>query len=91
MSTTSTTGEIASGFNGNGPAILAVDILPSELPLEASEEFAKALAPILPALARADFSRPFDALEISGRNRPRGHRPPGRADAGFRLSRHLDG
>lgn len=58
------TGEVASGFHGNGPAILAVDILPSELPFEASEEFSKALAPTLPALARADFSRPFDALEV---------------------------
>jgi len=58
------TGETTSGFTGNGPAVLAVDILPSELPLEASEEFAKALAPMLPALARADFTRPFDALDI---------------------------
>ena len=58
------TGTIESGFNGNGPVILAVDILPSELPLEASEEFAKALAPTLPALARADFSVPFEELDI---------------------------
>lgn len=58
------TGEVASGFEGNGPAVLAVDILPSELPFEASEEFSKALAPILPALARADFSRPFDSLDL---------------------------
>jgi alpha-aminoadipic semialdehyde synthase len=58
------TGHVTSGFNGNGPAVLAVDILPSELPLEASEEFAKALAPFLPALARADFSRPLDALDL---------------------------
>jgi alpha-aminoadipic semialdehyde synthase len=58
------TGGIERGFTGNGPAILAVDILPSELPLESSEEFAKALAPVLPALARADFSRPFDELDL---------------------------
>jgi alpha-aminoadipic semialdehyde synthase len=57
-------GEISSGFDGNGPVILAVDILPSELPLEASEEFAKSLAPCLPALARADFGLPLDELEI---------------------------
>ena len=54
------TGSTVAGFNGDGPAVLAVDILPSELPLEASEEFAKALSPILPALARADFDRPLD-------------------------------
>ena len=58
------TGEVARGFNGDGPAVLAVDILPSELPLEASEEFAKALASTLPALGRADFTLPFAELEI---------------------------
>ncbi len=58
------TGEISSGFNGNGPAVLAVDILPTELPLESSEEFAKALAPILPALAAADFEAPLAQLDV---------------------------
>jgi alpha-aminoadipic semialdehyde synthase len=58
------TGEIESGVNGNGPAVLAVDILPSELPLEASEEFANSLAPSLPTLARADFTVPFNDLEV---------------------------
>lgn len=58
------TGETTSGCQGNGPAILAVDILPAELPLEASEEFSKALAPTLPALARADFTQPFGALDL---------------------------
>lgn len=57
-------GEAVSGLTGNGPAVLAVDILPSELPLEASEEFAKALGPTLPALARADFDQPFDELDL---------------------------
>jgi len=58
------TGGIAPGFSGNGPVVLAVDILPSELPFEASEEFSKALAPTLPALARADFSQPIESLEL---------------------------
>jgi alpha-aminoadipic semialdehyde synthase len=58
------TGEAVAGFTGNGPAVLAVDILPSELPLEASEEFAKSLAPFLPTLARADFDQPLGELEI---------------------------
>lgn len=58
------TGETPAGVTGNGPVVLAVDILPSELPLEASEEFADALAPLLPALARADFHQPFDELDI---------------------------
>jgi alpha-aminoadipic semialdehyde synthase len=59
-----TTGEIERSFTGNGPVILAVDILPSELPLESSEEFAKSLAPILPALARADFGVDLDRLPV---------------------------
>jgi alpha-aminoadipic semialdehyde synthase len=58
------TGDVVPGFSGNGPVVLAVDILPSELPLEASEEFAKTLAPFLPALARADFDQPLDELAI---------------------------
>jgi len=59
-----TTDSTDFGFNGNGPAVLAVDILPSELPLEASQEFAKSLAPLLPRLARADLSRSFEELEL---------------------------
>jgi saccharopine dehydrogenase (NAD+, L-lysine-forming) len=58
------TSEIVPGFSGDGPVVLAVDILPSELPFEASEEFSKALAPILPALARADFGQPYESLDL---------------------------
>jgi alpha-aminoadipic semialdehyde synthase len=58
------TDTIASGVDGNGPVILAVDILPSELPREASEEFSMALARFLPAIARADYEVPFDGLEL---------------------------
>ena len=56
--------EVRRGTAGPGPTVLAVDILPSELPLEASEEFAKSLSPFLPALARADFSRPLGELGL---------------------------
>ncbi len=55
---------IESGVEGNGPVVLAVDILPAELPREASEEFSDALAPLLPALARADFNVPFSDLDL---------------------------
>jgi saccharopine dehydrogenase (NAD+, L-lysine-forming) len=57
-------GSISSGVDGRGPIILAVEILPAELPREASEEFSKALAHFLPALAAADFSVPFDDLDL---------------------------
>lgn len=58
------TGAIASGVEGAGPVVLAVDILPAELPREASEEFSSSLAPFLPALADADFNVDFEALNL---------------------------
>jgi alpha-aminoadipic semialdehyde synthase len=58
------TDTIERGVDGDGPVVLAVDILPSELPREASDEFSRALAPFLPALATADFDAPFDQLQL---------------------------
>jgi alpha-aminoadipic semialdehyde synthase len=58
------TGETSAGFEGRGPVILAVDILPSELPHDASETFSEALAPMVPAIARADYDLPFDQLDL---------------------------
>jgi alpha-aminoadipic semialdehyde synthase len=58
------TGAIESGVDGHGPIVLAVDILPTELPREASEEFSSALAAYLPALARANYDLPFAELEL---------------------------
>ncbi len=55
---------IESGVEGNGPVVLAVDILPAELPREASEEFSDALAHLLPALARADYRVGFEDLDL---------------------------
>ncbi len=52
------------GFSGRGPVILAVDTLPCELPVDASEHFGKSLSPYVPALARADFSVPFEQLDL---------------------------
>jgi saccharopine dehydrogenase (NAD+, L-lysine-forming) len=58
------TGEVAMGVAGRGPVILAVDILPSELPREASEYFSEILEPFIPAIARADYSVPFEEVEL---------------------------
>ncbi len=49
---------------GRGPVIMAVDILPSELPREASFDFSRVLKAYVPAIARADFSLPFDQLDL---------------------------
>ena len=53
-----------SGVAGNGPVIMAVGILPSELPREASTYFSGVLKPYIPAIARADFSGDFDACQL---------------------------
>ncbi len=47
------------GFKGRGPAVMAVYNLPAELPLESSAYFSGRLREHIPALARADFERPF--------------------------------
>lgn len=58
------TGEAISGVAGRGPVILAVDNLPCELPVDASQHFGDALLRFLPALSRCDWSRPFEALDL---------------------------
>jgi alpha-aminoadipic semialdehyde synthase len=58
------TGTVTMGFKGRGPVILAVDILPSELPREASEYFSEILEPFIPAIAQTDFNVPFDKLDL---------------------------
>ncbi|MEO0079100.1 MAG: bifunctional lysine ketoglutarate reductase /saccharopine dehydrogenase family protein [candidate division WOR-3 bacterium] len=54
------------GIEGNGPVILAVDNLPCELPVDASQEFGRALLPFVPALAQTDFSLSLDQLGLPG-------------------------
>jgi alpha-aminoadipic semialdehyde synthase len=58
------TGTETMGVAGRGPVVLAVDILPSELPREASEYFSSILEPYVPAIAQADFSVPFEELDL---------------------------
>lgn len=52
------------GYEGRGPVVLAVDILPSELPREASADFSQVLLDYIPAIAKADYSVPFDQLNL---------------------------
>jgi alpha-aminoadipic semialdehyde synthase len=53
------TQQIRHGLDGAGPIVLAVDFLPCELPVDSSTYFGHSLRPLIPALARADFSRPL--------------------------------
>lgn len=52
------------GVVGNGPVILAVDILPTELPKESSESFAGVLTSFVPAIAHADYDVPWIDLDL---------------------------
>ena len=52
------------GVAGRGPVILAVDILPSELPREASTTFSSVLVDYVPAMAKADYSLDFEELDL---------------------------
>lgn len=58
------TGEAVDGYEGDGVVVMAVDILPSELPRDASEEFARVLKDFIPGIALADFTAPFEELRL---------------------------
>jgi len=53
------------GFVGRGPVIMAVDILPSELPRAASQYFSTVLRDYVPQIAAADFSADFGSLHLA--------------------------
>ena len=52
------------GFEGEGLLIMAVDILPSELPREASEGFSEALSPYVKDLVNTNFNDTFENLTL---------------------------
>jgi alpha-aminoadipic semialdehyde synthase len=55
---------VFDGWEGNGPVIMAVDILPSELPRDASVYFSGVLKEFIPAIAKADYSVEFGDLAL---------------------------
>jgi saccharopine dehydrogenase (NAD+, L-lysine-forming) len=55
---------VTSGVAGDGVVVMAVDILPSELPRDASTDFSRVLLPFVPAIAGADYSQPFEQLDL---------------------------
>jgi alpha-aminoadipic semialdehyde synthase len=56
--------ETVDGIAGPGLVVMAVDILPSELPREASEDFSRILKPFVPAIARCDWSAAFEDCSL---------------------------
>lgn len=57
-------GKARDGFVGEGPVVMAVDILPAEIPREASIDFSRVLKRLLPDLAKADFSKRFAEVSL---------------------------
>jgi alpha-aminoadipic semialdehyde synthase len=58
------TGAAVDGCEGDGLVVMAVDILPSELPRDASEDFSRVLKEYIPAIVDADLDAPFDQLAL---------------------------
>lgn len=57
-------GDVTDGHEGEGVVVMAVDILPSELPRDSSEDFSRVLKDYIPAIVAADFSAPFEDLDL---------------------------
>ena len=55
---------VTPGVSGPGPAVMAVDNLPCEVPRESSEHFSRVLVDMVPALAACDWSQPFASLDL---------------------------
>ncbi|MEE4259434.1 MAG: bifunctional lysine ketoglutarate reductase /saccharopine dehydrogenase family protein [Bacteroidales bacterium] len=58
------TRQATMGFEGEGLLIMGVDILPSELPREASQTFSNALIGFLPEIVNANFDMSFENLKL---------------------------
>lgn len=58
------TRQITMGHKGHGVLVMAVDILPAELPRDASDGFADVLVNFVKPIADADFSEHFDDLDL---------------------------
>ena len=56
----------ADGFKGDGLLVMAVDILPSELPRDASLFFSEVLWRYVAPIAKADFDQPFSKISLPG-------------------------
>ena len=58
------TEKITMGHEGNGVLVMAVDILPAELPRDSSDGFADVLVNFVKPIADADFEEHFDDLDL---------------------------
>lgn len=54
----------AMGFTGDGILVMAVDILPSELPRDSSEAFGDALIDFIPDIVHANYNQSYEELYL---------------------------
>ncbi len=57
-------GKIKSNEQGRGIAVMSIDNLPAEIPLESSVFFSKTLKTFIPQIDHADYSVEFDKCEL---------------------------
>jgi len=58
------TEQISMGHHGHGMLMMAVDILPAEIPRDSSDGFADVLVNFVKPIADADFTEHFDDLDL---------------------------
>ena len=56
--------QVSWGIEGKGIAVVAIENLPCEIPLEASTDFSKVLSPFVEEIVTADYSKPFSQVEL---------------------------
>ncbi len=57
-------GKIRNNGQGRSVAVMSIDNLPAEIPLESSVFFSKTLKSFIPKIAQADYSAKFDKCEM---------------------------
>ncbi len=79
------TGEATDGCEGEGLVVMAVDILPSELPRDASEDFSRVLKEYIPAHRGSRLHRALRGARPAGPDQAGGDRPPRRTHPDSRI------
>jgi Alanine dehydrogenase/PNT, N-terminal domain len=84
-------GQVTDGVSGHGPVVMAVEILPAELPRESSAYFSRLLKDYVPALPNPKHPSDFDQLDLPPEIKRATILWQGRLTPGYRyLERHLE-
>jgi len=80
------------GWEGNGPVVMSVDTLPSELPRESSIFFGGQLMPFAQSIGKADFNADFAELDLPPEIKKAVITHKGKLTPNYEyLSQHLEG